>query len=230
MLKSLRSLWKLFKSARRDFLCGIGGAAGTAWITAQWPAILAAAQHAHAAAKANPAPAFEVLTPEEAKEIEALSSAIIPSDELPGAREAGVVYFIDRALKTFATDAKPAYEQGLADLNRKMAGEMFPGIDRFSAATPNQQEKLFAKLDEESQTGEATSRGWRCRVARQFAETIRFHTLAGFLVDPEGGGNRDYAGWKVIGRDPAHIFSPPFGFYDKDYPGWQPSSPETETK
>ncbi len=80
----------------------MGGAAGAAWLTAQWPGILAAAQHAHAAAKANPAPAFEVLTPEEAKEIEALSSTIIPSDELPGAREAGVVYFIDRALKTFA--------------------------------------------------------------------------------------------------------------------------------
>ncbi len=220
---------KTVNPARRDFLLRIGGAAGAAWITAQWPGMLAAAQHAHAAACANPAPAFEVLTPEQAKEIEAISSLIIPTDELPGAREAGVVYFIDRALQTFAADAKPAYAQGLADLNR-MAGEMFPGIDRFSAATPAQQEKLFARLEEESQTGQGTNRRRFSASGVNFADTIWFHTLAGFLVDPEGGGNRDYVGWKVIGRDPAHSFSPPFGFFDKDYPGWQPASPETETK
>jgi hypothetical protein len=27
----------------------------------------------------------------------------------------------------------------------------------------------------------------------------------------------------VIGREPAHSFQPPFGYYDKDYPGWQPA-------
>src|SRR5271157_6602448 len=112
---------KTVNPARRDFLLRFGGAAGATWITAQWPGMLAAAQHAHAAARANPAPAFEVLTPGQAKEIEAISSLIIPTDELPGAREAGVVYFIDRALKTFAAEAKPVYEHGLADLNRMAA-------------------------------------------------------------------------------------------------------------
>jgi len=220
---------KTVKSARRNFLLQFGGAAGTAWITAQWPAMLAAVQHAHAAAGASPAPAFEVLTPEQATEIEAIASLIIPTDELPGAREAGVVYFIDRALQTFAADAKPAYQQGLADLNR-MAGEMFPGIERFSAATPTQQEKLFARFEEESQTGQGTNRRRFSASGVNFAEAIWFHTLAGFLVDPEGGGNRDYVGWNVIGRDPAHSFSPPFGFYDKDYPGWKPAAPEVEKK
>jgi Gluconate 2-dehydrogenase subunit 3 len=216
-------------STRRDFLLQIGGAAGAAWISAQWPEMLAAAQHAHSAAKANLAPAFEVLTPDQAIEIEAISALIIPTDELPGAREAGVVYFIDRALKTFAEEAKSVYDKGLADLNH-LASEMFPGVERFSAATPDQQEKLFAKLEEESQTGHGTSRRRFSSSGMNFVQTIRFHTLAGFLVDPEGGGNRDYAGWKVIGRDPAHSFSPPFGFYDKDYPGWQPASPETDSK
>jgi gluconate 2-dehydrogenase gamma chain len=220
---------EIVNPARRGFLLQMGGAAGAAWIAAQWPGMLAAAQHAHAAASANPAPAFEVLTPEQAIEIEAISSLIIPTDELPGAREAGVVYFIDRALKTFAAEAKPVYDRGLADLNR-MAGAMFPGVERFSAATPAQQEELFAQLEKESQSGRRISRRSPTSSGMNFAETIWFHTLAGFLVDPEGGGNRDYAGWKVIGRDPAHSFSPPFGFYDKDYPGWQPAAPETETK
>ncbi|HXR34140.1 MAG TPA: gluconate 2-dehydrogenase subunit 3 family protein [Verrucomicrobiae bacterium] len=220
---------KNVNSARRDFLLQIGGAAGAAWITAQWPGMVAAAQHAHAAARANPSPAFEVLTPEQAIEVEAVSSLIIPTDELPGAREAGAVYFIDRALKTFAADAKPVYAQGLAELNR-MTSEMFPGLERFSVATPDQQEKVFAKLEEESQAGRgATGRSFTSS-GMSFAETVWFHTLAGFLVDPEGGGNRDYVGWNVIGRDPAHSFSPPFGFYDKDYPGWKPAAPEVEKK
>ncbi len=216
-------------SARRDFLLQLGGTAGATWLAMHWPGILAAAEHAHAAAKANPAPAFEALTPEQAKEIEALCSGIIPSDELPGAREAGVVYFIDRALKTFDADAKPIYEKGLADLG-KMTSGMFPGVTRFSGATTDQQEKLLAVLYEESQSGGRVGGRMSGRTGMNFAGVLRFHTIAGFLVDPEGGGNRDYVGWKVIGRDPSHTFSPPFGYYDKDYPGWQPTSPETGNK
>ena len=33
----------------------------------------------------------------------------------------------------------------------------------------------------------------------KFFEAVRFHTIIGFLADPKYGGNRDYAGWKVIG-------------------------------
>ena len=35
-------------------------------------------------------------------------------------------------------------------------------------------------------------------------------------------------GWKAIGRDPDHMFQPPFGFYDKDYPGWEPAPASSE--
>jgi gluconate 2-dehydrogenase gamma chain len=201
--------------ARRDFLLQLGALAGGAWFEAQWPVVLRAAQHAHEAAKSNGAQAFEVLTPEQAKQIEAITSQIIPTDELPGAREAGVVYFIDRALKTFASDTRPAYEKGLADVSR-IAAELFPGVRNISDATSEQQQKIVAEL--------------MSSVGSDFPQIIWTHTLFGFLLDPEAGANRDYAGWKVIGRDPAHSFSPPFGFYDRDYPGWQPNSPETDKR
>ena len=32
-----------------------------------------------------------------------------------------------------------------------------------------------------------------------FFETVRQHTIAGFLADPSYGGNRDMIGWKVAG-------------------------------
>jgi len=214
--------------ARRDFLLQAGGLAGTAWISAQWPAILAAAQHSHQAVKSKGSQAFEVLTPDQAKQIDAISSQIIPSDELPGAHEAGVVYFIDRALKTFASDTRPVYEKGLADV-AKMTAELFPGVRTISDATPEQQQQIVAELMSEMNPRPGPRRS-TVALNADFPQTIWIHTLWGFLLDPEAGANRDYVGWKVIGRDPAHSFSPPFGFYDQDYPGWQASSPETDKR
>ena len=46
------------------------------------------------------------------------------------------------------------------------------------------------------------------------------------LVDEHRGG----VGWQVIGRDPGHMFQPPFGYYDKDYPGWQRVAGDPEKK
>ena len=214
-------------SARRDFLLHLGGVAGTAWLNAQWPAIVAAAQHAHQVAASKQS--LEVLTPEQAKDVEAIAARIIPTDEFPGATEAGVVYFIDRALKTFASDNLPLYQKGLLGVNASVA-QMFPGLKSFSAATPEQQDKILAGLFAEQAHDAAPRRRNQANASSGFIQTIWFHTICGFLIDPEGGGNRDFAGWKVIDRDPAHSFSPPFGYYDKDYPGWQPLPAEKEKK
>ena len=215
--------------ARREFLLQLGALAGAAWFETQWPAVLSAAQHAHEAAKDTRAPTFEVLTPDQAKQIEAITSQIIPTDELPGAREAGVVYFIDRALKTFARDTLPLYQKGLADVGR-ITAELFPGIRNISDATPEQQEQIVAELMFEMSPRPGMRRNAAASAGSDFPPILWIHTLFGFLLDPEAGANRDYAGWKVIGRDPAHSFSPPFGFYDKDYPGWQANAPETDKR
>ena len=217
------------QAARRNFLLQAGGVAGAAWVSAQWPAILAAAQHAHQAAKSTKSATFEVLTPDQAKEVEAIASQIIPTDELPGAREAGVVFFIDRALKTFASDALTTYQKGLAELNAETS-KKYPGVKSFANATAEQQEALLTELFEEQMPQSSPSRRRSPVASGDFFQTIQFHTVIGFLVDPEAGGNRDYAGWKAIGRDPAHSFLPPFGFYDKDYPGWRAAWPETDKK
>jgi len=203
----------------------MGGVAGAALVQAQWPAIVAAAQHAHHAAKANQPGKFEVLTAEQAKEVEAISGRIIPTDQTPGAREAGVVFFIDRALKTFAADSKPQYEAGIPAVNA-LTVKLYPGVLRFSAATADQQDKVLTEFSSSGKGNDAARFG--DSTAAGFFETIRFHTIFGYLVDPEGGGNRDYVGWKAIGRDPAYSFSPPFGFYDKDYAGFQPYPKEPE--
>ena len=211
-------------SNRRDFLLKLGGAAGVALLQAHWPEIAAAAEHAHQVSNSNRAATFEVLTPEQGKEVEAITARIIPSDGTPGAREAGVVYFIDRILKGFASDTKPLYDKGIVAIS-SLAMKMYPATERFSAATPEQQDRILGEFVGASQN--SSGRFGTAPSEPDFFQTITFHTVFGYLVDPSGGGNRDYVGWKAIGRDPAPGFMPPFGFYDKDYPGWQPVPDDT---
>src|SRR6266487_647556 len=184
--------------SRRAFLSRAGAGLSAAWVSANWPALLAAAGHARHALQSATPPKFEFFSPDQAVEIEAIAARIIPTDDTPGAREAGVVYFIDRGLATFA------------------------------AATPEQQDEVLHSFDERTET---SRRAIRPRPgAQNFFETLRQHTIAGFLIDPDYGGNHDGAGWKVIGREREHTFQPPFGFYDKDYPGWQAAMKEAEKK
>ena len=189
---------------RRRFLqAGLRGAGG-AWVSLHWPAILAAAEHAMHARQADPPAKLEVLSADQAAEIEAAASRIIPSDETPGAREAGVIYFIDKALGTFAADSLQDYVKGLPVLQAKTQ-ELYSGVAKFSQATPEQQDAVLKALEEQP-----------------IFDLIRTHTVAGFLADPARGGNRGGAGWKLIGYDDSPAFTPPFGYYDRDYPGWHP--------
>jgi Gluconate 2-dehydrogenase subunit 3 len=212
---------------RRNFLMLAGTGLGTIWASANWPSLLSAATHAHAAAKAATPPKFEFFTPEEAVEVEAITARIIPTDDTPGAREAGVVYFIDRALATFSTDDQKTYRQGLPELQARVS-EMFPGTTRYSALAADQQDEILHSFDDNTP---GRRRPFRARPgAQNVFETLLQHTMAGFLIDPDYGANHDGVGWKLIGRERDHMFQPPFGYYDKDYPGWEASMKEADKK
>lgn len=156
--------------------------------------IAKAQQHAHVARGSN-AP-FRYLSADDAPEIEALAAQIIPSDGTPGAREAGCIHFIDRALETFDRDQRDLYRNGLVATQKKRA-ELFPqsrniaGLDNASA---------IALLKAVEQTG--------------FFKLLRTHTIMGFLAAPAWGGNQGMVGWSHIGLEHKMIFQPPFGFYD----------------
>ncbi len=158
--------------------------------------VAAAQQHAHEAAKSPASTKLEVLNRADAADIEALASQIIPSDGSPGAREAGVIFFIDRALATFDADKKDAYRAGLAQV-REAAARMFPGAANVAALKSEQQIALIQSIEKSD-----------------FFELLRTHTILGFLGSPSYGGNRDLAGWKHIGFEDRMSFEPPFGYYD----------------
>ena len=214
--------------SRRGFLSHSLSGISAAWVAAHWPAMLSAATHARESAQSASPAKFEFFSPEQAAEIDAIASRIIPTTDAPGAHEAGVVFFIDRALVTFAKDNQKLYAEGLPALQLRVR-ELFPAVQKFSSATPEQQDQVLESLDEQSGAG-GRSPYRALGGAQSFFETLRGHTISGFLIDPDADkrGNRDGAGWKVIGRDREHMFMPPFGYYDKDYPGWQqdPQAPD----
>ena len=71
------------------------------------------------------------LSAEEARDLEAVAAQIIPSDETPGAREAGVIYFIDAALGSFMSANAGVLREGLTALTARV----LPSLQRAAGAT-----------------------------------------------------------------------------------------------
>ena len=59
-----------------------------------------------------------------------------------------------------------------------------------------------------------------------FFDTVRTLTLLGMFSSPQYGGNFGGAGWKLMGFADQHAFTPPFGYYDREYTGFVPYSTE----
>lgn len=184
-------------ASRRDFVAATGTALGGAWLALHLPAVRAAAAYARRAQAARSP--FEVLTQDEARELEAVAAQIIPTDDTPGAREAGVVYFMDKALGTFAAQMLEPLRAGLPDL-LKAAQAKQPSVTAFSALSVGDQTDVLRGMEK-----------------TPFFGMVRFLTVAGLLGDPSWGGNQDRIGWKLIQYDGGHAQQPPFGYYDANY-------------
>jgi gluconate 2-dehydrogenase gamma chain len=185
--------------SRRMFLITSLTGVSSAWLALRLPEIVAAQEHAHRSNQSASPVTFEFLSAEQAAEIEAVAAQIIPTDDSPGAREARVIYFIDRALTTFDKDQQPLYVKGLKELQSKQK-KMFKNSARFSELNAEQQIKVLKAFEK-----------------NEFFETIRVHTILGFFTDPSYGGNYEKIGWKLIGFQDDFYFKAPFGYYDREY-------------
>jgi gluconate 2-dehydrogenase gamma chain len=176
-------------------------AAGAAWAAADLAqvesALSWAEEQAHGGATSGAAAKLTALTKAQADVVEAMTGRILPAvDGRPGAREAGAIHFIDRALSTFNAAQKAMYVEGVADLNQRAALKS-PPAGSFVSLTPAQQDELLREVEQ-----------------TPFFQTVRFDTLIGTFALPSWGGNRDFAGWKLLGIEHRPFFTAPFGYYD----------------
>jgi len=180
--------------SRREFLKSSGSTIGASWLAVNTPLILAACQSAQI--KTETQAGYENLRPEEALELSAVVDQIIPPDETPGATETGVVYFIDVALGGFMAGSASTLRAGLEDLQQK-ATSAFGSSHRFSDLSFEQQTVVLKEAEN-----------------TEFFGTLHFLTMMGMFCLPKYGGNRDHAGWDLIGFNHQHAWQPPFGYYD----------------
>jgi gluconate 2-dehydrogenase gamma chain len=150
------------------------------------------------------APALEFLTRSEAQTIEAAMVRIFPDDDLgPGASQAGAVYYLDRALAGAERRLQQFYRSAIKQLDRLAIGRFGR---RFDACAHAEQDLLIAAMasGDLPEFGDSPS-------GAEFFEALRAHTIEGVFSDPVHGGNRDFAGWRLLG-----------------YPGPQPSYSHAE--
>ena len=188
--------------SRRAFLAA-AGAAGAAWLAVDPDTLQAALVHARRTVALPPPYRFDALTAAQAADLEAIAMRIFPSDGTPGAKEAGVIHFIDKALSTFAAPQKDDVVKGLDDLNQRVAAK-WPGpaggpTTSFAALRAEQQDELLKEIEK-----------------TPFFGQTRFASVVGMFGNPSYGGNQDQAGWKLLGFEAHGIYQPPFGWYDAE--------------
>jgi gluconate 2-dehydrogenase gamma chain len=138
---------------------------------------------------------------DDAATISAFTERLMPGEPgKPGARDAGVLNYIDLALAGAYADLQDFYRGGLAALNaycREIYKKAFAQLDTA------QQEAVITALEQ----GKATGFTWPSGPA--FFNTLRTHTMEGMFADPIYGGNKDFAGWRLVGFPGAQpVFSP----------------------
>jgi gluconate 2-dehydrogenase gamma chain len=127
---------------------------------------------------------------EHAATIAAFTERLMPgAPGKPGANQAGVLNYIDLALAGAYADLQDFYRRGLAQLDehcRKNYNDVFVRLD---AA---RQDETISALEQ----GKANEFTWP--TAQAFFETVRTHTMEGMFADPIYGGNKDFAGWRLV--------------------------------
>jgi gluconate 2-dehydrogenase gamma chain len=199
---------------RRDFLKSavVGGAAAasSAIATPQ-----AASAQAPAAPAALPPATYAFLNLEEAAFVETLVDHMIPADELtPKGTDLGINIYIDRALAGAWGKGDRLYMQGPWKPGVPSQGYQLPltpaqlyraGITATNAHCRKTYGKSFDKLSgpqrEEVLVGLSTAKmtfddGLPVRV---FWSTVYQTVMEGMFSDPIYGGNRNKAGWRMIG-------------------------------
>ncbi|HEY5237185.1 MAG TPA: gluconate 2-dehydrogenase subunit 3 family protein [Rhizomicrobium sp.] len=176
-------------------------------------------------ASADPLQGYLFFTPTEALFVETAVSRLIPKDELgPGALECGVAVFIDRQLAGPYGQGDHFYLKGPSPSGEATQGWQMPkpadvyrsAIMEVNRYANDAHEGDFARLAAERQdeilksleSGGAKLKGGID--SKAFFTLLLQNTMEGFFADPLYGGNRDMAGWKLIGFPGARYNNKPF--------------------
>jgi gluconate 2-dehydrogenase gamma chain len=216
--------------SRKDFVAIVGTATAAAAVPAApaeavtvTPAPAHPATHPkHAGAHAPPSvpplgsepEAYVFFTGPESAFIEAAVERLIPTDgNGPGAKAAGVSYFIDQQLIGVFGVAGNSYRAGPWMRGTPMQGYQLrqtpadlyrQGIAATDAYCVTTYRKPFAALDAQHQDAvlqglDTGTIAFEEPPSKAFFEVLLQNTIEGYFADPLYGGNREKVGWKLLG-------------------------------
>ena len=157
---------------------------------------------------------FSYLNADEVAFLDAAVSRLIPADDLgPGAKEAGVTFFIDQQMAGPFGRGESWYMQGPWGKGTEQQGyqlRLSPAqlyrvaikdTDDYCRRT---YKKKFFELsaDDQDKVLQELEKGkidLPNAPAKSFFEMLLQNTNEGFFADPIYGGNRDFIGWKLVG-------------------------------
>ncbi len=167
--------------------------------------------------------------PHQRATIEAAMARIIPTDDQPGAREAGTIDFLDRYLSGIGfIYAKPdgsgfetlggqarrglaavasrscarSIVEGVAELDRRSRADVRRRVHGAGAGAAGRRPRRRGARRRRSglaPTGGPALQQTSAETELDFVPLLVMHTRQGFYADPIYGGNRDRVGWQVIG-------------------------------
>ena len=212
---------------RREILrfIGIASIAGTFPGFSKW-SFACAQEHVHQIAaphKANEAYKPLFFSPQQFQMIERLADMIIPTDETPGAKEAGVAEFIDfmvasRVPVSARRDIRCT--QDAIELGNEAQGRFVSGLNwmdarsksefgrEFLECAPEQQKSLLEELAYKAKFKPMTESG------RQFFQMVRDYTVVGYYTTRVGLESLGYPGLRLVWpsmpgcphpNDPEHV-------------------------
>ena len=157
---------------------------------------------------------FSYLTSDEITFLDAAVARLIPADDLgPGAKEAGVTFFIDQQMAGPFGRGESWYMEGPWHKGTEQQGyqsRLTPaqlyrvGIKDTDAYCQRTFKKKFSELStgDQDKVLQGLEKGQielSNAPAKSFFEMLLQNTNEGFFADPIYGGNRDFIGWKLAG-------------------------------
>lgn len=221
--------------SRRDLL-RLAGRGSLAALIASWfssPSVVAETNYWLPPGPIPPQ-GYSYFTPTEISFLEAAVSRLIPNDELgPGAKEAGVPLFIDQQMAGPYGRAANWYMDGPWPKGTEQQGYQLrltpamlyrTAIHDIDGYCHGAYHKTFAQLAATDQDkvlhglekGDIQLAG---APAKEFFKMLWQNTMEGYLADPLYGGNRNFAGWKLVGfPGPRYDYTDYIEQYGKKFP------------
>jgi gluconate 2-dehydrogenase gamma chain len=130
---------------------------------------------------------MNIFAEEESLILAAIAERIFPKTDTPGAVEIGALNYIEIALAGDYAALAPLYHLGLRAMQRYARSKF---NKKFLDLGDSEKDAVLKDFE----AGAVEN----FKAAAEFFETLRYHVLEGVFCEPQYGGNKDMAGWRLV--------------------------------